>query len=609
MSEAERYEVRFEPDGVAIDVPGGANLPFAAVQAGLPMELPCGGMGQCGQCRVEVIRGIRPPTPDEERCLTANQLKSGVRLACRQKVTRDLTVTLGDQVRSRANQIMVGGESRAVQLDAGVERLVLPLGKAPLGDERDDWTRLEQLAGRPLRPSLAALRQLPTALAAETGEVTATLVDDRVVRLEAGAVARPPLGYAVDIGTTTVVLYLLDLTSGAELAHAAMLNPQVAYGDDVIARIHHAGVEAKGVETLHREIRVALDQLLRQACEQAGRSPSDVFRGTIVGNATMTHLFCGLNPRGLGIAPFAPVTHESVTAPASEFGLRAAAEATVTVLPNIAGFLGSDTVGVLLAVMAQPEQTCLAVDIGTNGEMVLYHNGQWWGCSAAAGPAFEGARIGCGMRGAAGAICRIDVVDEQLNLAVIDEVAPRGLCGSGLLDAIAVLLEAGVLDDTGRFDEADHDAGLGARLSGDGPRRRFRLASAAESATGDALYLTAGDIREVQLAKSSIRASIEALLARAGVGYDDVQKVYLAGGFGSFLRVPSAVRIGLLPPFPPDRIKAVGNAAGAGARLALISRAELQRAAELARQIDVLYLASDLVYQMQFMEQMVFPGG
>ncbi|NUQ01744.1 MAG: DUF4445 domain-containing protein, partial [Armatimonadetes bacterium] len=467
---------------------------------------------------------------------------------------------------------------------------------------------LEAAAERRLHPTLAALRRLPEVLAEEPAELTLTVVDGHCTQVEAGPPNGPLVGFALDIGTTTVVLYLLDLVSGAELAHAAMLNPQVAYGDDVIARIHHAGVDPKGLEHLNREIRRAVDELLKKACTEAEVLPATVARGTVVGNATMTHLFCGINPRGLGIAPFAPITHESLTLPGHEFGLRAAPEAVVTVLPNIAGFLGSDTVGVMLAAMAHPQGTCLAVDIGTNGEMVLYHQGRWFGCSAAAGPAFEGARIGCGMRGAAGAISRVDLVDGEPELAVIDGQQPRGLCGSGLLDSIAVLLNSGALDDTGRLVDGDElPATWQARLSGEGPDRRFLLAEQQASATGEALYLTAGDIREVQLAKGSIRASIEALLARAGVTCDEVETVYLAGGFGSYLRVESAIRIGLLPPFDPARVKAVGNGAGAGARLALVSQEERALAEELARRVEVLYLANDLVYQMQFMEQMVFP--
>ncbi len=609
MPDAKRYEVLFQPDDVAVRVAEGTPLARAAHEAGLPLELPCGGMGQCGQCQVELLRGAGEPDQTELKHLTPHQIGKHVRLACQQKVCGDLTVLLGDQVRSRGNQIMVGSETRATSLDSGVERLEVALGQAPLTDERDDWSRLQEALGRSLQPSLPALRGLPEALRDGDGRLTLTILDGVCRRIEPGAAGGAPLGFAVDIGTTTVVVYLIDLATGAELATAAMLNPQVAYGDDVIARIHFAGVEERGLAMLNREVRRAIDELLRTACAEAGVPPERVARGTVVGNATMTHLFCGINPRGLGLAPFAPIVHNSVTTTAADFGLRAAPEAEVTVLPNIAGFLGSDTVGVLLAAMPSPSATCLAVDIGTNGEIVLHHDGRWYGCSAAAGPAFEGARIGIGMRGAAGAISRIDLNGGgDIDLVVIGNQAPRGLCGSGLLDGLAALLNSGALDYTGRLAANGQVAGaLANRLSGDGPERRFLLADAEQSATGEPLHLTAGDIREVQLAKGSIRASIEALLARGGVTTDEVEAVYLAGGFGSFLRVESAIRIGLLPPFDPARVKPVGNAAGAGARLALMSRAEMARAEELALAVEVLYLATDPVYQMQFMEQMVFP--
>lgn len=608
MADTPPLELRLQPDGITLRVPPGTSLTRAAVDAGVPLELPCGGLGQCGQCKVKITRGLNGPDLDETRLLTEHQLAEGIRLACRQQVDVPMTVELGDQVRSKANQIMVGGDVRATQLDSGVEQLVVDIDRAPLGDERDDWSRLEQAANRTIESTLPAIRQLYSAIGEGGGAVTCHLHAGRCLTIRPGKPAAAPLGFAVDIGTTTIVVYLLDLAQGGELGHAAMLNPQVAYGDDVIARIHHVGVEPKGLGTLQREVRRAIDELLGRVCEETGRDTADVVRGTIVGNATMTHLFCGIDPTGLGLAPFAPVTHATITTDGAAFGLRSAAEAVVTVLPNIAGFLGSDTVGVMLAAMPEPTATTLAVDIGTNGEMILFHDGRWYGCSAAAGPAFEGARIGCGMRGAAGAISGVDYVDGEVRLAVIDHQPPRGLCGSGLLDAIAALLESGALDETGRLAEPG-DGPLGDRISGDGPERRFELASAAESATDEPLYLTAADIREVQLAKGSIRASIEALLARAGVTAAEVETVYLAGGFGSYLRVPSAIRVGLLPSFDPARVHAIGNGAGAGARLALMSRTELALAERLARRVEVLYLAHDPVYQMQFMEQMMFPAG
>jgi uncharacterized 2Fe-2S/4Fe-4S cluster protein (DUF4445 family) len=248
------------------------------------------------------------------------------------------------------------------------------------------------------------------------------------------------------------------------------------------------------------------------------------------------------------------------------------------------------------------------VDIGTNGEMMLFHDGQWYGASAAAGPAFEGARISCGLRGAAGAISRVDLHDGDLALTVIGHGAPRGVCGSGLLDAVALLCRSGVLEPTGRLTGSPASPpALMARLDGENQHRRFRLANGEQSGNGLDLGLTARDIREVQLAKGSIRASIEALMARAGVGPDEIENVYLAGGFGSYLRVDSALRVGLLPPVDPARITAVGNAAGAGARLALVSRSELAHAERLAREVQVLDLANDPVYQMQLVEQMIFP--
>jgi uncharacterized 2Fe-2S/4Fe-4S cluster protein (DUF4445 family) len=608
MASDKYFRVRFEPEGREVEVPEGVTLTRAATLAGLPPELPCGGLGLCGKCRVAILDGLRPPTSEEEDAFTAEELEAGLRLACQQTVDRPMTVTLGEETRSRDNQIMVGALLRRTQVDSGVEQVALTLPKPPLKDTRHDWRRVEEAVGRPLQPSLDVLRDLPGLLKEGDSDLTVTTLDGYASRVAAGLSSGAPLGFAVDIGTTTLVCYVLDLATGAELAHAAMLNPQVQYGDDVIARIHHCGVFPEGLDQLSELVRGALDELLEQACADIGADAAAMARGTVVGNATMTHLFLGINPKGLGLAPFAPIIVDSVTACGAHLGLRAAPHAVVTVLPNMAGFLGSDTVGMILAAAPAPDATTLAVDIGTNGEMMLFHDGHWYGCSAAAGPAFEGARISCGLRGAAGAISRVELQGGDLHHSVISHAKPRGLCGSGLLDIIAVLRESGVLESTGRLlGGSSCPPALNARLSGEGAGRAFELVSGDESASGQPITLTARDIREVQLAKGSIRASIEALMARAGVGADDIAQVYLAGGFGSYLRVDSALRIGLLPPVPQERITAVGNAAGAGARLALVSRREMALAERLAREVEVLDLAKDAVYQMQLVEQMIFP--
>ncbi|MBI5831482.1 MAG: DUF4445 domain-containing protein [Armatimonadetes bacterium] len=608
MARNQHYLVRFEPEGREVEVEHGTPLMRAAALAGLPMEVPCGGLGLCGKCRVTLIEGAKAPTFEELDELTAADLAANVRLACQQTVDRPMVVMPDVNTVSRANQIMVGGLLRGTRVGSDVRLFGVTVPKAPLGDDRPDWSRLEAAAGMRLDPSLHALRRLAELLGEGDTHLAVTTVGGRVVRLESGHPPFGRLGVAIDIGTTTLVCYLHDLETGAELAHAAMLNPQVAHGDDVVSRIHHCVSLPDGLERLSLLVRGAIDDLVRRACQQAGVETAAVVRAAIVGNATMTHILLGINPKGLGLAPFAPIMQTSVTASGAEIGLAELPDATVTVLPNIAGFLGSDTVGVMVAAAPEPTQTTLLVDIGTNGEMVLFHDGKWYGCSAAAGPAFEGARISCGLRGAAGAISRVDLVDDDLAFAVIEHEAPRGICGSGLLDAIALLCSTGVLESTGRLvGSANGHEALNSRLSGEGAKRAFRLVPAAQAGTGHELLLTARDIREVQLAKGSIRASIEALMARAGVVADDIEHVYLAGGFGSYLRVESALRVGLLPPVPMERITAVGNAAGAGARLALVSSIEMELAERLAREVSVIDLANDMTYQMQLVEQMIFP--
>ncbi len=608
MAKLRTHRVRFEPEGREVEVSQWTPLVRAAALAGLPIEMPCGGMGLCGKCRVTLLEGAQRPTGEERAHISPEDLERGVRLACRQSVDRPMVVSLAEALAHASNQIMVGGRAHDAELRPDARLVNINLPPAPMADHRADWRRVCEAVGEDLRPTLAALRDLGEQLAAEQTSLAVVAVGDEAIAVRPGPVAEPPLGVAVDIGTTTVVAYLLDLTTGIELAHAAGLNPQVVLGDDVVTRIQASVATPEGLPRLRDEVRGALDGLIRDACAQVERDPADVLRLTVVGNATMAHLFLGLSPRGLGLAPFAPLLQRALTVEGAEVGLTACPRARVTMLPNIGGFLGSDTVGAMLAVGHEPNGPTLIVDIGTNGEMVLWHDGQWLGCSAAAGPAFEGARISCGLRGSAGAISRVDWTNGEPQFTTIEDHPPRGLCGSGLLDLVAVLVRAGVIDMTGRLEEVGSDgAALNARLSGEGREARWRLATAAESATGQELSLTARDVREVQLAKGSLRASIESLLARAGLTADQLDAVYLAGGFGNYLRIESAQAIGLLPQMPLERIEAVGNAAGGGAKLALLSSEEMERAARLAAEVEVVDLATNPIYQEQLIEQMMFP--
>jgi len=617
--------VTFEPEGRRVRVPVGTSLLEAANLAGTPLESPCGGLGICGKCRVQIVQGETLPNPEEERLLTPEELAAGLRLACRREVQGDTVVMVPENSRSLVQQILQTGIQRETQFQPGVRKIHLPLPRPALTDQRADLDRLEAALAEalgeavppPAEVDLGLARDLAQRLRAARFDVTATVraagVGWRLLDVEPGDTTAACYGLALDIGTTTVVAYLHDLNTGRPRAVASAMNAQMAYGDDLISRIKHAREHPQGRDQLREAILEVVNGLIAEVATKAGIRAAQIYEMTVVGNTGMTHFFLGLDPGPLGESPYVPVVQRAFPVEAQSLGVRICPTGTVYVLPCIAGFVGADTVGMLLAHLWPPRDAPqMAVDIGTNGEVVVAHEGHIRACSAAAGPAFEGARISCGMRGAPGAISHV-VLNERVEYATIGNLPARGLCGSGLLDAVAQMLDRGLIDPRGRLlasEDLAHvpDVFRERVRERDGGEREFVLAPAEESATQEALTLTQRDIRELQLAKGSISAAIRTLLKMAGVRPEDLSAVYLAGGFGNYLRRESAQRIGLLPPeIPTERIQGVGNAAGTGATLALLSLEERRRAQEIAKSIEHVELAVSLDYQQAFMETMLFP--
>jgi uncharacterized 2Fe-2S/4Fe-4S cluster protein (DUF4445 family) len=498
---------------------------------------------------------------------------------------------------------------------------------------------------------LELLRELPSTLRTANGSVTAvtqysnTPTLQHSIILESGDTSAQCFGMAFDIGTTTVVGYLMDLNTGHELAVASAMNAQTAYGDDLVSRIKHAVENERGRKQLRTAILQVVNGIVDEVTQSAGISPQSIYETVVVGNTCMTHLFLGVDPAPLGFAPYVPVFQQAHRAQARQLGVKMNPHGFVHILPNIAGFVGADTVAVLVTLWEKlgmgvwecggvgvndspltthhSPPTSLVVDIGTNGEIVLCHAGRLLACSAAAGPAFEGARIGCGMRSAPGAISSVHL-NERVAYTTIDERPPRGICGSGLIDAVAQMLDAGILESGGRMVTGDEgrvsgDGGrhsslatrhssLADRLISDNSERQFVLAFADESCTGKPIALTQRDVRQLQLAKGSICAAIRTLLKIAGVEPQGIDAVHLAGAFGTYLSKENALRIGLLPPeIPPERIHSVGNAAGVGAKLALLSLEERQLADAIAQNVGHIELCTNLDYADTFMDAMVFP--
>lgn len=605
-------KVTFEPEGKAAFVLPGSLVLEAAARAGIIIDTPCGGRGTCGKCRVVVRDGCSAPTATERRLLRPKELAAGLRLACQAKLERETAVTVPDASRFFEQRILTTGVGRATHLRPAVVKRSAVVPEATLEDQRADADRaLGALGAEGLRLDLAAARQLPAALRAEGGRLTAAIVGDDLIAFEPGDTRARCFGAAFDIGTTTVVGSLLDLTSGHEVALAARTNPQVSFGDDVVARITHAS-EDDGLGELQAKIVECINDILAEVTAKAGVPREAIYELTTVGNTTMGHLLLGLDPRHIAQMPFPAAVRQAIVVPAADLGIAIHPRGRLYAMPNIAGFVGGDTVGVILAadLLARTRPT-LAVDIGTNGEMVLGTAKRLVACSTAAGPAFEGARIRFGMRAADGAIEQVRL-GEDVETSVIGDAPARGLCGSALIDAIAELLRCGILEPSGRLRGPDE---LPRRLP-KALRRRvvpgergndFILVHAPQTRLGQPILLTQGDVRQVQLAKGAIRAGIEVLKAELKVDDAGLDAILLAGAFGNFIRRRNALRIGLLPPVEHERIHFIGNAALAGAKMALACTDYRDQAEAVSRQVEYLELGGLPGFQAAFAEAMMFP--
>jgi uncharacterized 2Fe-2S/4Fe-4S cluster protein (DUF4445 family) len=603
-----------------VDVLAGASLVEAAGRAGTAVDMPCGGAGTCGKCRVRVD-GAEAPEDAELNAFSAGELAQGWRLACRQRIMHDVTVVVPESsVFGGRHQILTDHDTGTVHdLEPEVRQARVRMRRPTLEDGMPDLVRIEEALRASgawngegvLKASPATLHRTVAALRDGGYEGWALLRDGAMLGYHPGETRTASHALAFDIGTTTLAGVLLDLADGTEKAVVARMNPQTTQGDDVISRISHAVQGEDGLRELRRAVTAAVGEMAAELCREAGVVPGSVHAAAFSGNTTMEHLLCGIDPAPLSMVPFVPVFGRGLSVLASELGLAIHPEARAYVFPVIGGFVGGDTVAGLLAT-ALPERAgaTLFVDVGTNGEIVLSHCGRLWAASTAAGPAFEGARISCGMRAAEGAIEKV-VIDERVHLGVIGAGTPAGLCGSGLVDLCGQLLKCGALGGDGRLPApenlpADIPADVAARfrrdaagemefvLSEDGPRR---------------VSLTQRDVRELQLAAGAIRAGISILLRQAGLDIGQVAQVLVAGGFGSFIRRDNAQRIGLLPPeLPHDRIVYIGNASLAGAKWAALSRRARARAEVIARLARHVELSNDPDFAMEFAMAMYFPG-
>ncbi|MCD5390532.1 ASKHA domain-containing protein [candidate division NPL-UPA2 bacterium] len=604
-------KVTFEPGGREVYVLPRTSIIEAAARAGMVIESPCGGNGVCGKCLVEVKEGRSEPTAVEKKIITEKDLKKGIRLACQSKIFGPSHIHIPLNSRFSAQRIVTAGLEERKEVKPAVWKVYLDLPKPSLKHQRADLELIRQSLPHEFRADIYIIRRLSQLLRESDFKVTCVFSDTELISVEKGDTFKDNYGLAFDLGTTTVVGTLLDISSGQDLAVSARMNPQVVHGDDVISRINFIKSEREGLRKIHLEMVEVVNEMIEELTGRAGVSRENIYKMTVVGNSTMQHLFLEVSPENLGSIPFSPVIKEGVEVKAKKLGLEINPDGSAFLFPNIAGFVGGDTVSVILASgLFRSEEIKLAVDIGTNGEIVLGNRDRLITASTAAGPAFEGGRISRGMRASPGAIEKV-IMDEDVKVNVVGDAAPSGICGSGLIDVMAEMLKIGIIDESGRILSRDQlkgkvsDSILNRIVSGNG-YNHFLLVEEKLTQHNSPILITQKDVRELQLAKGAIAAGIKILEKELGIKDEDISQVLLAGAFGNFIRRSNAKRIGLIPNLPSDRIKFIGNAASSGAKLALLSRDLKEEVESISKETDYIELSARADFQEEFAMAMGF---
>jgi len=607
------FEIIFEPEGKKVLASRGETILEAANRAGIGIRAECGGRGICGKCKVKILckSSVNDLTDNEKRLLTSEEILTNYRLACQAKIVGALTIYTLAENRGRKRRIQVKGISRHVKLDPFIKKIRVTVAAPSLSDIRSDLDRLldslKQLGLRDIRIEYELLKDLPEILREAQWKPIVTVWDNsRIIAIESTNTMHNFYGMAIDIGTSKIVGQLVDLFNGRILTTGSIENPQMIYGEDIISRVSHASSNPGGLGELQSSIIEGLNEVILDCCKSAGISPENIYEITIVGNTVMHHLFLGIQPKYVALAPFTPVVKKAMNVSAREVNFKINPYANIHVLPIIAGFVGADNVADILSTrIHKTKEMSLLLDIGTNTEITLGNRDGLLSCSCASGPAFEGGHIKYGIKAVTGAIERVKIdaktLDAEYN--TIGNAKPVGICGSGLVDIIAELLKCSLLSKTGRLNKD---------VAGEKIRERdglmeYVIVPKGDSGLKEDIVITQRDIRELQLAKAAIHTGCQILMRRKGIKVEDIERVFIAGAFGNYLNLDNAKAIGLIPNVPSEKALFVGNAAVSGARLALISRKERAEAERVSNIVQYLELSVDPDFESEFISSIKFP--
>lgn len=584
--------------------------------AGADIGSPCGGQGTCGKCRVKIIDSAPLPQPndDERQALGETQMQEGWRLACCLKGLGEITVELPDA--SESHRILSDGFVPYMECTPSIRKVVCPLPRQTKAHNTSWHAWLEQQVESSLdgTDKLSVLKSLAQIIPTQPESVTLVIDANTLRHVEPGDTSGQMYGFAVDIGTTTVIVSVVDLIKGQVLDNASAINPQIDFGLDVLSRIAYAGEHGNmGILKLQKAIVGCLNKLGLELCARHNIDPGTIYTVVTAANATMAHILLGISPCSLGVAPFSPIFTNAQDVSSNDIGLRAFPNARLHMLPSVSAYIGADIVaGALACDLGTTQNNVLFIDIGTNGEIVLAANGKLISCSCAAGPALEGMNIHHGMRASSGAIEDIqieqapDQICMNIRLKIIGDGQPAGICGSGVLAAIRELLAVGIIRPDGRMLKA-------ADLSAEDPRRALCLEYQGKAAVQlhDAphqVLITQKDVRQVQLAKGAILSAFTALLHHAEIEIEKIDQVFVAGQFGAYLPARSLTACGIIPQCLEERVRFLGNTSRTGACMALLSRSVQQQMSQLAKHIDYIELSTQQSYDRLFAVSMRFPG-
>jgi len=603
MAEKKSFIVDMQPVGRRFEIESGKTVLDASRSAGVGVISLCGGEGWCDSCLVRIASGeVSPPTQSEIDSLGQEKIDEGYRLACQAEPVSDIRIDIPPDSLSTPQRLQVEGKDFDIAIAPAVKIVDLELTPPEMKDLRADAGRVIAAlndAGFPnTRIDLPVLEVLSDLLRKYKWSARFILREDEVISVlprEAEI-----YGISVDIGTTKVAVYLVNLSTGQIVEKVGEMNPQIAYGEDIISRISYIRENEDGRKELQAAISNTLNKKIQELCKLADIQQEQVVDSVIVGNTAMHHLFAGLPVGQLVFAPYVPAINKSIDLRARELGVSMAPGAYIHLLPNIAGYVGADHAAVILSTeLWKTKDSILAIDVGTNTEISLVSEGKISSCSCASGPAFEGAHIIHGMRAAPGAIERVQIKDGEIKLFTIDDQPPIGICGSGILDVVAEMKTANLMDEKGAIKKGAPFTRQDAKdLS------ELLLVPEAESGNQKDITISRKDVNEIQLAKAAIRAGLDILLAEAGIEAEDIDKVLVAGAFGTYISVPNAIEIGMFPDIPLDRFQQVGNAAGMGAVQALISIKYRNLISEVIKDVDYIELTTYDDFQKLYMNAM-----